>query len=147
MKFAISIAVALALSISAQSDAVAGTAHVTCSNGCNVESFNDQFCTKMGGGMSSNPDGTYTCSVNTSRAQRGFVKFASTSNRRRSAPNSLSANERRPGGKAGIVYDCKGDQKYCSTQFVTTCTKSGGSPSTGPSGTVSCEVEPNQTKP
>lgn len=111
---------------------------------CDIDDF-VAHCDKSKGGLSKNPDGTTTCSIqpNTKSSMEKVDSFISPLKRDRTTKNPTSSGvlaSRDSGEDKGVIYRCESDDDFCATVFVTTCEKGGGGASTDPDGGVVCTV-------
>lgn len=111
---------------------------------CDIDDF-VAHCDKHKGGLSKNPDGTTTCSIQPSAKLPiekigGFISPLKK-NRAATSPTSIRALANRDSGEdEGVIYRCESDTDFCATDFVTACEKGGGGASTDPDGGVVCTV-------
>jgi hypothetical protein len=111
---------------------------------CDIDDF-VAHCDKHKGGLSKNPDGTTTCSIQPSAKSPiekigGFIS-PQKKNRTANGPTSLRDLTNRDGGEdKGVIYRCESDTDFCATDFVAACEKGGGGASTDPDGGVVCTV-------
>jgi len=95
---------------------------------CDIDAF-IAHCDKNNGGLSKNPDGTTTCSIqpNAKSVRKGAGAFA------------LSGKG--GGDKNGVIYKCESDTDFCATIFADTCRDSGGGVSSKPDGGIVCTID------
>lgn len=95
---------------------------------CDIDAF-VAHCDENNGGLSKNPDGTTTCSIqpNAKSVGKGAGAFA------------LSGKG--GGDKNGVIYKCESDTDFCATIFADTCRDSGGGVSSKPDGGVVCTID------
>lgn len=98
-------------------------------------------CTAHGGGLSTNPDGTITCSVVTpKKTAPDGLKTAEVSDER-GFNRALDLKASDPNTSALVLTCSPGDSAWCSEGgFLKACDDAGGGMSTNPDGSVSCSV-------
>lgn len=112
---------------------------------CDIDDF-VAHCDKHDGGLSKNPDGTTTCSIQpTAKSSiKEIGSFINPEKKKRTARNPAASavlGSRQSGETKGVVYRCESDTDFCATEFVTACEKGGGGASTDPDGGVVCSVD------
>lgn len=109
---------------------------------CDIDAF-VAHCDKSKGGLSKNPDGTTTCSIQPN-AKFSMEKIGSLisplkKDRTTKNPTASAVLASRYGGEdKGVIYRCESDDDFCATVFVKACEKAGGGASTDPDGGVVC---------
>ena len=107
---------------------------------CDIDAFT-AFCDKNDGGLSKNPDGTITCSIQpTSKSPAGSVDAFSAAPGKNKKSKKMSSGGGN-GESKSIIYKCEGDTEYCSTTFANACRDSGGGASTDPDGGIVCTID------
>ena len=107
---------------------------------CNIDAF-VAHCDKFGGGLSTNPDGTTTCSIQSNKGTERTIssEIVALDKKRATGPRSLKSKNR--GEAEGTIYRCESDNDFCATVFVKVCEEGGGGASSDPDGGVICTTD------
>jgi hypothetical protein len=92
-----------------------------------------EFCDKHGGGLSTNPDGSITCTIDKSTADIGG--FLARTKPQPGKPKLASTPRQ---ARSGLEVTCSSE--WCMKSIVAGCDKNGGGLSTNPDGSVTCSM-------
>ncbi len=97
-------------------------------------------CVAHGGGLSTNPDGTITCSVLMAAFEPDDLAVVEVRNQRE-FDEALSTRGKGVRGAALVTTCSPGNSRWCTSGgFAKACDGAGGGMSTNPDGSVSCHV-------
>lgn len=107
---------------------------------CDIDAFVDH-CDKSGGGLSTNPDGTTTCSIQPTKKSAKRFSEGTLALGRKKEPNARSFTSKSRDETNGTVYRCESDNDFCATVFVRVCEEGGGGASSDPDGGIICTTD------